>query len=60
MNNYMPNNVWDEITYPVLNFNCCTIVKFVFEIQKLYILNAGVLNQLDFELIILWCLIFSM
>ena len=50
MNNYTPNNVWGDITYPVLNFNCCTIVKFVFEIQKLYILNAGALNQLDFSL----------
>ena len=23
--NYMPSNVWDEITYPFLNFNGCTV-----------------------------------
>ena len=25
ISNYMPNKVWDEITYPFLNFNGCTI-----------------------------------
>ena len=25
INNYMPNKVWDEITYPFLNFNGCTV-----------------------------------
>ena len=23
--NHMPSNVWDEITYPFLNFNGCTV-----------------------------------
>ena len=23
--NYMPSKVWDEITYPFLNFNGCTL-----------------------------------
>ena len=25
LNNYTPRKVWDEITYPFLNFNGCTI-----------------------------------
>ena len=25
INNHMPNKVWDEITYPFLNFNDCTV-----------------------------------
>ena len=25
ISNYMPCNVWDEITYPFLNFNGCTV-----------------------------------
>ena len=25
ISNYMPSKVWDEITYPFLNFNGCTV-----------------------------------
>ena len=25
MSNHMPGRVWDEITYPFLNFNGCTV-----------------------------------
>ena len=25
VSNYMPGKMWDEITYPFLNFNGCTI-----------------------------------
>ena len=25
VSNHMPNNVWDEITYPFLKFNSCTL-----------------------------------
>ena len=25
ISNHMPSNMWDEITYPFLNFNGCTV-----------------------------------
>ena len=25
ISNHMPCKLWDEITYPIQNFNCCTV-----------------------------------
>ena len=49
ISNHMPSKVWDEITYPFLNFNCCTMVWYIsyIAILKKYDDTYAILGKLE-------------
>ena len=51
INNHMPEKVWNEITYPSPNFNCCTVWEWIISFIPHFYHGCNYLSMLGLKLI---------